>query len=77
MDDKRKAEIRKEAKELLDEFGKAIDKVDVAKKDLKKEVGGFRKEGQGKKSSAEFRQRMFDNAPQKEGDYILAEKKNW
>jgi hypothetical protein len=77
MDEKRKAEIRKEAKKILDEFGKAIEKVDVAKKDLKKEVGGFRKEGKGKKADAAFRQRMFENAPAKEGDYVLAEKKNW
>ncbi len=77
MDDKKREEIKKEAKKILDNFAKALDKVSVKKKALKKGVGGFREEGQGKGADEDFRERVFENAPNKDGDYIIAEKKKW
>ena len=77
MEEKKKEEIKKEAKKILDDFSKALDKVKVKKKPSKKGVGGFREEGNGKETDMDFRDRMFDNAPEKESDYIIAEKKKW
>ena len=72
-----KEEIKKEAKEILDKFANSLEKVKVKKAEKKEKIGGFRKEGNGEETDEDFRKRMFDNAPRKEGDFILAEKKKW
>lgn len=77
MDERKREEIKKEAKKILDNFSKALEKVSVKKKVLKKRVGGFREEGEGKETDMDFRDRVFDNAPDKDGDYIIGEKKKW
>lgn len=77
MDDKKLEEIRKQAKGILDNFSKALEKVKIGKKEAKKEAGGFRDEEEGKKEGEDFRKRMFENAPNKDGDCIVAEKKTW
>ena len=77
IDERKREEIRKEAKRILDKFSKTLEKVSFKERDLKKKVGGFREEGEGLKSSEDFRKRMFENAPKKDGNYIIAEKKKW
>ena len=78
MDEKKQEEIRKGAKKILDNFASALDKVKIEKKGLKKEVGGFRKEEGGvDRHDADFRRRMFENAPNKDEDCIIAETKEW
>ncbi len=72
-----KTKIEKEAKQILDKFSKAIEGVKFKETESKGEVGGFRKEGEGKQCDADFRDAMFKNAPKKEGDCIVAEKKSW
>ncbi len=69
--------IRKQAKAIMDEFVKALDKVG----ELSGEVGLERKEttrkGSAKKQDESFKERMLKNAPRKEDGQILAEKKSW
>lgn len=77
MDEKERETIRKEAKQILDKFGKTLDKVKFKEKEIKTQVGGFREEVQGKKGDEGFRVAMFKNAPQKNDDHIIAEKKKW
>jgi Asp-tRNA(Asn)/Glu-tRNA(Gln) amidotransferase C subunit len=77
MDEKEAEKIRKEAKQILDKFGKTLEKVKFKEKEIKTQVGGFREEGQGKKGDESFRAAMFRNAPQKNEDHIVAEKKKW
>lgn len=77
INEKQKEEIRKEAKEILNNFASALDKVKIKKKEFKKPVGGYRKEGAGDKIDRDFRDSVFVNAPQKEGDCIIVEKKKW
>jgi hypothetical protein len=77
MDEKEAERIRKEAKQILDRFGKTLESVKFKEKVEKKEVGGFREEGQGRKGDEEFRRAMFNNAPNKNSDNIIAEKKKW
>jgi Asp-tRNA(Asn)/Glu-tRNA(Gln) amidotransferase C subunit len=69
--------IRKEAREILDKFAKELEGVELKERKDKKEVGGVREEGSGGEGSSDFRKRMFANAPNKEGDFIVAEKKKW
>ncbi len=76
MDERKREEIKKESKKILDKFAKSLDSVKFKEKELKKEVGGFREEGKGEVDNS-FRERMFANAPSTDGDYIIAEKKKW
>lgn len=77
MDEKKREEIRKQAKGILDNFSKALDKVKTGKKDFKKNVGGYREETNSFNNDADFRQRMFANASKKNEDCIIAETKSW
>jgi len=77
MDDAKREKIAKEAKEILDKFSKAIEAVKLKERERKTMIGGFREEGEGKMCDADFRVRMFQNAPEKDEDYIYAEKKTW
>jgi len=78
INEKDNEEIRREARKILDNFVFALEKVGKVKgKSFKRELGGFREEGKGEKCDDDFRKRMFENAPNKEGDCIVAEKKKW
>ena len=77
IDDIQKEQIRQEAKRILDEFALSLEKVSTKKEKIKKATGGYRKEGPGQKIDPEFRRNIFNNAQNKEGDYIIAEKKKW
>ena len=77
MDEKEQDKIREEAKELLKKFAKSLEKVDIKESEVSKEQGGMRKEGEGEETDADFKKRVFDNAPETEGDFIVAEKKKW
>ena len=72
-----KEKIKEEAKHILDKFAKSLEAVKLKEKSLKSQVSGFRNEGSGEKSSQEFREMLFSNAPKTEGDCIIAEKKKW
>lgn len=69
--------IRKQAKQIIDNFVKALENVKFNEKKTKEKVSGFREEGQGTKRDKEFKELMFKNAPNKNEDNIIAEKKNW
>lgn len=78
MDEQKREEIRKGAKKILDDFASALEKVEFKRKALKEGIGGFRKEESGKdRHDADFRKRIFENAPSKDEDCIIAEKKEW
>ena len=77
MNEQRREEIRKQAKRILDDFAYSLEKVKIKGKELKGELGGFREEGSGKKSDSDFRKIMFENAPEKNEDNLIVEKKKW
>lgn len=77
INEKEREAIRKQAQEILEKFGKALEGVKLKGKKGEDKVGGFRTEKDGSKSNLEFRRIMFENAPDKEGDNIIAEKKSW
>ena len=68
--------IRKEARMILDKFGAMLDKVNVHGAS-EREGTSVREEGKGETCNDDFRKRMFDNAPAKKGDCIVAEKAKW
>jgi hypothetical protein len=77
INEAKREEIKKEAKQILSKFAKSLEKVKLKEKKEKKEVGGFREEGEPGKPNADFRKRMFENAPNKDEDCIITEKKEW
>jgi len=77
MDEKKREEIRKQAKDILDKFAKTLENVRLKEKKIEGDIGGFREEGEGLKGDDDFRKRMFENASSKNGDYLIAEKKKW
>ena len=77
ISEEKRGKIEKEAREILKKFSLALAKVKIPKMEAKKEVGGFREEGEGKKGDEDFRKRMFANASEKDGEHIIAEKKTW
>ena len=77
ISDEQRKEIGKEAKSILDNFAKALEIVRVKSKRLKKVAVGYRREGSGQKCDPAFRKAIFTNAPDVEGDCVIAEKKKW
>jgi len=70
--------IKKEAKDILDNFARALDKVKVDS-----DVDSFvdrdefeRVDGDGELCSG-FKEKILDNAPEKEGDFIRVERGGW
>ena len=77
LSESEKDKIRIEAKNILEKFGKALEKVEVKQAKKEKKVGGYRMEKEASTSSNDFRKRFFENAPKIESDFIIAEKGNW
>lgn len=77
ISEEKREEIRKDARRVLDKFSKELGKVKIPKDNEEEECRGFREEGEGVKGDEDFRKRMFENAPEKDGDFIVAEKKKW
>ncbi len=77
INESEREKIKKEAREILDNFSRALSKVKIKEKKEKKELGGFREEREGMLGDKDFRKRMFENAPNKNEDFLIAEKKKW
>ncbi len=68
--------IKREAKAIMDDFAKSLKGLDRI------EFGGVQRELQLRKETAagcslDFRKRFFDNVPNRDGDWLKAEKKRW
>lgn len=77
VSDKEKEQIRKQAKSIMDDFSKELSKVEKKMTEplIERDEG---ERSEGKKSCNEIdKKTMFDNAPDKKGDFIVAERKRW
>ena len=73
-----KEDIKREAKEIMDRFSKKLSKIKEKIPEPIIEREEFeRVENEGNECDDDFRKRMFENAPNKNGDFVLAEKKKW
>jgi hypothetical protein len=78
LDTKKREEVRKQAKEIMDKFAKSLGDVkEKVEEDNVEREQDRRKEGEGKTSNSDFREIIFENAPNKNKDYIIGEKKKW
>ena len=80
VSEKEKEQIKKQAKSIMDNFSKKISKIDKKISEPLIERDEFEREESSKtegKIENNFRERIFENAPNKNKDFILAEKKKW
>ncbi|MEK6830667.1 MAG: hypothetical protein AABX77_01425 [Nanoarchaeota archaeon] len=69
--------VKKQAREILDSFAKALEKVKT------KDIENFyveRKEFERTETGGaceDFKSKLLENSPQKNKDFIIAEKGNW
>lgn len=77
VSEKEKEDIRKQAKRIMDSFSKKLDKVKAKVGESYIERSEFeRKEKQGKSQDLD-RGILFENAPEKNNDFIIGGKKLW
>lgn len=78
VSEEEKEQIRREAKKMLDSFSEKISKVKVSGEEPNVRRKDFeREEGEGIEGDHYFKALMFENAPNKSSEFILAEKKKW
>lgn len=73
--------IKEEAKKIMDNFSKALSKIErdipeqaVERDKFEREEGNKLKKSRGNEN---FRKLFFENAPEKKEDCLVAEKKKW
>lgn len=72
------SKIKKQAKQILDKFAKALEKVKSSSEDFYVDREKFeREEGEGKECEKGFKKRFLENAPQHNEDFIIAERGKW
>lgn len=69
--------IREQAKAIMDEFIKALDKAGNLGGEAGLERQEMVRDAKPGVQDKEFRERMLKNAPKKDGDHIIAERKSW
>jgi Asp-tRNA(Asn)/Glu-tRNA(Gln) amidotransferase C subunit len=76
--EKEKQGIKKQAKKIIDDFSKKLDKINkkISTSVIEREKGE-RQEKKSKECDNDFREIIFENAPNKNKDFLLAEKKQW
>ena len=78
VSEKEKEDIRRQAKKIMDDFSEKLSKIDrkVPESMIEREKGE-REENSSEDCSEIDREIMFNNAPDKNKDFIIAEKKKW
>jgi Asp-tRNA(Asn)/Glu-tRNA(Gln) amidotransferase C subunit len=77
VSEKEKEDIKKQAKSIMDSFSKKLSKIDkkISEPLIEREKG---EREECEKCKEDFsREIMFENAPEKNKDFIIGEKKGW
>ena len=69
--------IKKQAKAIMDEFVKALDKVGEVAGEAGLEREETTREAEQSRLNKDFKEKLLKNAPKKADGYIVAEKKSW
>jgi len=75
VSEEEKESIKKQAKKIIDDFSKKIEKMELGEGFVSRKVQT--REETKVECDKDFRKRVFANAPKKEGDFIIAEKGSW
>jgi len=68
--------VKKQAKEILGKFAKALEKVKTEEDFYVDREEFEREEGKGEKCE-NFKEELLKNAPKKDKDFVIAEKGSW
>jgi len=73
-----KEEIKKQAKAVMDNFSKKLSKIDkkIGESLIERDEGEREEKKEGE-CDGSFREIMFENAPKKNKDFIIGERKRW
>lgn len=80
VSEQEKAEIKTQAKAIMDSFSKKLESVKseisepLIERDEMERIENSLNENS---ENSDFRKRFFENAPNKNSDFIIAEKKGW
>ncbi len=77
ISDSERVKIERDAKNLILEFGDALEKLPKRSDVNVERDSDSREEGSGEKCDADFRDKMLGNAPKVKEDCIVAEKGSW
>ncbi len=78
VSEKEKEDIKKQAKEIMDSFEKELKKIESEKVFLAEVEREKQLREEGKPyCDPDFRKLFFNNIPNKEGDFLKAEKGKW
>lgn len=77
VSEKEKESIKKQAKLIMDNFSKKLSKVGELKESFIERNECERDESDNNKECEIDRKTMFENAPKKNKDFIIAERKSW
>ncbi|MFA6022869.1 MAG: hypothetical protein WC781_02155 [Candidatus Pacearchaeota archaeon] len=77
LSEQEKKEIEKKAKGVMESFAKTLDKLPARKEGIVDREVFMREESGHLMSGNDFRMIMFENAPKKDNDCIVAEKGAW
>lgn len=72
-----KAEIKKEAKQIMDNFMEALSDIGVEDEFILKRDECFRSENGGNEKNESFQNRFLSNAPKTSGSAVVANKGDW
>jgi len=78
LSEKEKEGVKKEAKKIIDSFSEKLLKVKIPKDEpVIKRKDFEREEGNGTETDEVLKELILENAPNKNKDFIIAEKKKW
>ena len=78
LSEEEKEKVKREAKKMLDSLSEKMSKVKVSDEEPSVRRMDFeRGEKDGEECDLSFKKIMFDNAPNKSEDFIIAERKKW
>ncbi len=69
--------IKRQAKAIMDEFIKALDKAGNLAGEAGLERPEMTRDAKPVAQDKDFRERLLKNAPKKDGGHIIAERKSW
>lgn len=76
IEESKRKEIEKKIRELLDKFSHALSGIRSEESNVVRDKDR-REEKDGKECVKNFREIMFENAPNKDENFIIAERKTW
>lgn len=71
------SEIKKQAKQIMDSFSEALDKVSVEEARVERDENRREEKENSDSADSDFLDILMENAPSVEGDCIKAEKGKW